>query len=115
MLFYEFIRLYKRGLTLVPVAMGCYTDADSLFAAKTDKQYQLLLNNRKLDAQSSEMRKNIQKLSAVVESKIAEVENHLQRMWNEQKRKEKKVQCTHSLACYCAKTFFWPTRVPTFL
>jgi hypothetical protein len=75
--------------------VGLYTDADSLFHAKTDKQYQLLLNNRKLDAESAAMRKNIQKLSADVETKMAEVETHLQRMWNVQRRKEKKV-----LACY---------------
>lgn len=71
--------------------MGRYTDADSLLAAKSDKQYQLLLNNRKLDPQSVEMRKNIQKLASDVDLKIAEVENHLHRMWNAQKRKEKKV------------------------
>ncbi|ELR14242.1 uncharacterized protein ACA1_082150, partial [Acanthamoeba castellanii str. Neff] len=71
-------------------AMGLYTDADSLFHAKTDRQYQLLLNNRKLDSESAAMRKNIHKLYADVETKIAEVETHLQRMWDVQRRKEKK-------------------------
>jgi hypothetical protein len=76
--------------------MGLYTDADSLFHAKTDRQYQLLLNNRKLDSESAAMRKNIHKLYADVETKIAEVETHLQRMWDVQRRKEKKVPALDS-------------------
>lgn len=69
-------------------ALALYYDAESLFKAQNDLQYQKLLNNRKLDPEFSDMRDKILKAADNIKTYIIEMDNYLQHIVGAQRRKE---------------------------